>query len=252
MYSTLQPRQARWGIVFAALSVYILLFFMLYPRVGEGSAALAILPVALIAWFAGARAGLVAGLLSFPLITVLLNLAEPRSNPWAVILQSGGGPGMLAIVLIGYGIGLLHAQRVQLLRELARRQQVETSLNESEERQRTVLESAQRQAQQLALLDRVRQALVRELELPLLFQTVVEGIAQTFGYTQVSLYLKDGDVLVLQHQVGYDHVIQRIPLTQGVIGRVVRSQQPVLLEDVQHDPAFLGAIEGITSEVCVP
>ena len=36
------------------------------------------------------------------------------------------------------------------------------------------------------------------------------------------------------------------------MGRVVRTRQPVLLGDVRSDPAFLGAIEGITSEVCVP
>lgn len=125
-------------------------------------------------------------------------------------------------------------------------------LQNSEMRFRGLFESAQRQAQELALLDKVQQALARELELPLVFKTVIEGIAQTFGYTQVSIYLVVGDALVLQHQIGYDHVIQEIPLTHGVSGRVVRSQRPVLLEDAQDDPAFLGAIHGITSEVCVP
>ena len=139
-----------------------------------------------------------------------------------------------------------------MTQELAYRQQVESALIESEQRHRILLESSQRQAQELALLDQVRKVLAREMELSLIFQAVVKGIAQTFGYTQVSLYLIDGDVFVLQQQVGYDQVIERIPLTQGVIGQVVRSQQPVLLEDVQNDPAFLGAIEGIASEVCVP
>jgi diguanylate cyclase (GGDEF)-like protein/PAS domain S-box-containing protein len=136
--------------------------------------------------------------------------------------------------------------------QLVQHQQLDTSLRESEQRYRELFESARRQAQELALLDRVRQALSRELELPLVFRTVVEGIAQTFGYTQVSIYLVDGGVLVLQYQVGYDHVIERIPITDGVSGRVVSSQQPVFLEDVHSDRAFLGAIDGITSEVCVP
>jgi diguanylate cyclase (GGDEF)-like protein/PAS domain S-box-containing protein len=242
----------RWGYALAALGAYVLLFFLLYPRFREGTAALAILPVAVIAWLGGIWPALIAGLLSFPLNTLLLNLVEPRAIPWGIILQSGGGPGSVMIVLIGLVVGLLHDQRERIARELAQRQQAEKALSESEERHRTLLESTQRQAQELVLLDQVRQVLARELELLLIFRTVVDGIAQTFGYTQVSLYLVEGEVLVLQHQVGYDHIIERILLTDGVIGRVVRSQQPVLLEDVSTDPAFLGAIEGITSEVCVP
>lgn len=248
----LQSRHARWGITFAVLITYVLLFFLLYPRFKEGSAALVILPVAAIAGLGGIRPGLLAGVLSFPLNTLLLNIVGIRANPWAVIIESGGGPGSMAIVIIGLVVGILHDQRDQIARELAQRQQVESALSKSEQHYHMLLESTQRQAQELALLDQVRQALARELELPLVFRTVVEGIAQTFGYTQVSLYLVDGEVLVLQHQVGYDHVIERIPLTQGIAGRVVRSQQPVLLEDVHDDPAFLGAIEGLTSEVCVP
>ncbi|MBA3276844.1 MAG: PAS domain S-box protein, partial [Chloroflexia bacterium] len=112
----------------------------------------------------------------------------------------------------------------------------------------------QRQAQERDLLDEVRTALARELELPDLFRTVVEATARTFGYTLVSLYLLEGRVLVLQYQVGYDHVAQRIPVTEGVSGRVVRTGEAVLLVDVRTDPAFIGTIPGpgIISEVCVP
>jgi diguanylate cyclase (GGDEF)-like protein/PAS domain S-box-containing protein len=81
---------------------------------------------------------------------------------------------------------------------------------------------------------------------------VVEAIAETYGYTQVSAYLLEGEELVLQHQVGYREVIERIPLTKGVSGRTIRTGQAVLLEDVRADRDFLGAIEDITSEICVP
>ena len=102
------------------------------------------------------------------------------------------------------------------------------------------------------LLDRVRATLARELDLPIILHTVVEAIAETFGYTLVSLYLLRGETLVLQHQVGYTQVINEIPISQGITGRVVRTRQPVLVEDAHTDPTFLGAIEGIVSEVCVP
>ncbi|MBA3415144.1 MAG: PAS domain S-box protein [Chloroflexia bacterium] len=137
-------------------------------------------------------------------------------------------------------------------RDATERVRTEAALRESERRAREHLAAADRAARELALLDRVRTALARQLDLPTLFRSVVEAVAETFGYSQVSLYLREGDASVLQHQVGYGRVLARIPVDRGVSGRVVRSGQPVLLEDVRDDPAFLGAIDGIRSEVCVP
>ncbi len=125
------------------------------------------------------------------------------------------------------------------------RKRVEEELRENERRYR-------RQATELSLLDTVRTALARELELSEVFRTVVEAIAGTYGYALVSAYLLKGEELVLQHQVGYGQVIERVSTDKGVMGRVARTGRPVLLEDVSTDPAFLGAIGGIVSEVCVP
>jgi len=113
-------------------------------------------------------------------------------------------------------------------------------------------DATQRLAGELLLLDKVRSALAREVELPSLLHTVVESIAAFHGYNLVSLYLVEGDALVLQHQVGYEGVIEKIPIDKGVSGQVVRTGQPVLLEDVSLHEDFLGAIKGIVSEVCVP
>jgi PAS domain S-box-containing protein len=132
------------------------------------------------------------------------------------------------------------------------REQAEATLRESERRYRDLFAAARRQAQELSLLDQVRGALAREIDLPSLFRSVVEAISAIFGYSQVSLYLLRDAVLYLQHQVGYDQVIAQVPITQGVIGRVVRSGTPVLITDVRSDPAFLGAISGIVSEISVP
>ena len=111
---------------------------------------------------------------------------------------------------------------------------------------------ALRQAQELSLLYQVRTAIARELDLTRIVKRTVEAITETFGYTLVSLYLLENDTLILQHQVGYDKVISAIPINQGVLGRVVRTGKPVLLEDAHSDPSFLGALEGIVSEVAVP
>ncbi len=103
------------------------------------------------------------------------------------------------------------------MEDITERKRAEASLRENEQRYRSLYAAAERQTQELALLDRVRTALARELDLPLVFQTVVEAIADTFGYALVSLYLLQDDTLVLQHQVGYKTQIDAIPILAGNI-----------------------------------
>jgi PAS domain S-box-containing protein len=112
--------------------------------------------------------------------------------------------------------------------------------------------AAQRQTQELALLNQIRTALARELDLTILLRTVVETIANIFDYPLVSLYLLQDGALMLQHQVGYRQVLSEIPLSRGVMARAVRTGQPVFLADVSTDPDFLDAIGGICAEICVP
>lgn len=121
-----------------------------------------------------------------------------------------------------------------------------------EEKYRQLVAAAQRQTRELHLLNQARALLTSELEVPVVVRLVVEAIAEAFGYTQVSVYLIQENVLVLQHQVGYDTVISRVPISRGVIGKVVRTGQAILLKDVRSDPNFLAAIEGIVSEISVP
>lgn len=142
--------------------------------------------------------------------------------------------------------------RLVLLRDCTPQHTATAALHASVAQARQHAEAAQRHAQEVNLLNQVRTALALELDLPALYRAVVEGIAATFGYAQVSLYIVQDHELVLQHQVGYNRVLMRIPLSQGVAGRVARTGEAVLLEDVRTDSAFLGVIDGIASEICVP
>ena len=136
--------------------------------------------------------------------------------------------------------------------QAVQRAQAEAALLRSQERSRELLGEAERQARQLALLQEVQQAVARDLELPALFKHVTEVIAQSFRYDLVSVYRLEGETLVLEHQIGYPEVIHRLPIGQGVMGRVARTGQAALLEDATQDPDFLAAFPGIRSEVCVP
>jgi two-component system, cell cycle sensor histidine kinase and response regulator CckA len=136
--------------------------------------------------------------------------------------------------------------------DITEHRQSEEALRESEQHYRELFAAAQRQAKELELLNRVHTAISRGLELPEVFRSVVEGIASTFGYTHVSIYLLRGDALEFQYQVGYEKVLMRIPTSQGVNGKVARTGLPVLVDDVGRDPDFIAAIPGVRSELCIP
>ena len=142
--------------------------------------------------------------------------------------------------------------RMVSLRDVTRRQRAEAASLERERDLRTLLQAAQRQAKEHALLDEVRTSLASELDLPEVIRTVVDGIARVFGYTQVSLFLLSDGQLALRHQVGYESILERIPLNRGITGRVFRTGTPVLVENVRSDPDYIGAIEDVVSEVCIP
>lgn len=111
---------------------------------------------------------------------------------------------------------------------------------------------AEQNAREMQLLVQVQETISTLLGLKEMISSVVETAAAIFGYDLVCIYLLEGDTLRLQHQVGYEQVIEAIPLNRGIAGRVVRTKRPVLIEDVSQDGDFLGAQNGIGSEICVP
>jgi putative methionine-R-sulfoxide reductase with GAF domain len=67
-----------------------------------------------------------------------------------------------------------------------------------------------------------------------------------------SVYLLVEGRLRCQASRGYFQVSDGFTTSTGVIGRVISSNQAEVVADVRQDPAFIAAIPGLRSEVCVP
>lgn len=110
----------------------------------------------------------------------------------------------------------------------------------------------QRLERNTRLLDAIRTTIAHTLELDPLLRQVVEQISMRYGYPLVSLYLVDGDMLQCKHQVGYQNVLQRVPITTGIMARAMRQRQTICVADVRSNPEFIAAMAGVVSEIAVP
>ncbi|MFQ5595055.1 MAG: PAS domain S-box protein, partial [Anaerolineae bacterium] len=133
----LQSRPQRVVLILGPWLAYALAFAPLHRVMGAGAGALAAIPVVVVAWLMGIGGALLAAVLVVLLNTVLFNLAGLHG--WDAILQAGGGPGTIALVLIGLGVGRLRDLRERANIEIARRNQVEEALRTSEARLRTLV-----------------------------------------------------------------------------------------------------------------
>ncbi len=82
-----------------------------------------------------------------------------------------------------------------------------------------------------------------------------EGLAddlRALGYDLPSVYLVVEGRLRCQATRGYFQVVDGFTPGVGVIGGVVASGAPVVLDDVSRHPEFIAALPGVRAEACVP
>jgi signal transduction histidine kinase len=121
--------------------------------------------------------------------------------------------------------------------------------------ERTVAEHlrAERQLAELKTIQQVAQVVNRRLEMQPLLADVVHQVREVLGYPIVEIFLVEGDQLVQRSALevlGKDTL--SIPLNQGVVGRVARSNQPAFVPDVSKDPDFLPGAPDSLGEIAVP
>jgi diguanylate cyclase (GGDEF)-like protein len=126
---------------------------------------------------------------------------------------------------------------------------VATSLNKAR-----LYASSQEHLVVMTTLHTISQIITSSLELDRIFQTVFQRLKDTFGYTHISIYLLEGEVLRLGAQIGYpeDSILLEIPVTDGIVGRTVQLKQLQFIRDVRSDSSFLRAAHDVDSEICVP
>jgi diguanylate cyclase (GGDEF)-like protein len=92
-----------------------------------------------------------------------------------------------------------------------------------------------------------------------LMERAVRVIRENFAYDHITLFLVEGDELVLR---GYDSTLprdeiefenfRRFPIDRGISGWVARHQEPLLVANVLEDPRYVEGHPAIRSELAVP
>jgi PAS domain S-box-containing protein len=138
----LGPQSDRGRLVVAGIVVvaYVAGFIPMYRFAGPDVLQLALALVMAVGYLLGFWPGLLAGLLSFPLNLLLLELVG--ANSWTILTAPGAMQSAVLVMVLGALLGGLRDVGEQMKRETSARKEEEEARRESEERYRIVAESA--------------------------------------------------------------------------------------------------------------
>jgi GAF domain-containing protein/two-component sensor histidine kinase len=160
----------------------------------------------------------------------------------APVISAGDVLGVLAVVAeASFG-----EEYLELFQAIGR--QVGLALANAQRYQQVTRRLAERTA-----LQQVAQVVNRRLELGPLLEEIVRQVSDVLGYPIVEIFLIEGDELVLRAANGSQVVgDRRLGLPHGIIGRTVRTNQPVYVSDVRDDPDYVVGVPSTRSEISVP
>ncbi len=108
----------------------------------------------------------------------------------------------------------------------------------------------------MAYLVQLTDALNTTLDLQTLLVRTSELVRAILPYRIFAILLLNDRTheLRIRFQIGHTVETERttIPIGKGVVGQVALTRQPVLLNDVTKEPAYIAAIPGVCSELAVP
>jgi signal transduction histidine kinase len=109
-----------------------------------------------------------------------------------------------------------------------------------------------RRLAELTVLQQAAQVINQRMEMQPLLEEVVEQVRALLGYTYVGISLVEDQDLVLMARRGHEGGKLRFSIMEGITGRVVRTNQPALVPDVDRDPDFVRYFPESRSELAVP
>jgi signal transduction histidine kinase len=111
----------------------------------------------------------------------------------------------------------------------------------------------QRRLAEMTAIQQVGQVIGRRLEMQKLLEEVVHQVREVLGYPLVEILLVEGDQLVQRARLGTS---EEEPLHQslqrGIVGRAVRTNQPVFVPDIDQDPDYVAILASTRTEIAVP
>ncbi|MGA9191223.1 MAG: GAF domain-containing protein [Anaerolineales bacterium] len=110
----------------------------------------------------------------------------------------------------------------------------------------------ERRLAEQTVIQHAAQVINRRMEMGPLLEEIVEQVSTTLGYDYVGVSLVEDDSLVLMASRGHDASAFRLEFSQGITGRVARTNLPALVGDVDRDPDFVRYFPGTRSELAVP
>jgi signal transduction histidine kinase/GTP-sensing pleiotropic transcriptional regulator CodY len=110
-----------------------------------------------------------------------------------------------------------------------------------------------RRLAELTAIGQVAQVVNRRLEMQPLLEEVVQQVGNVLGYPIVEIHMVDGDELVLgAARGGLMDKATRVSLSQGLVGRAVRTNEAVYAPDVTKASDYFPAWPDTKSEIVVP
>ena len=117
---------------------------------------------------------------------------------------------------------------------------------------RAAMVSERRRSHQIAGMEAVSQLLVSGGPTAEMLDAALGVLMEQFNYHYVSIYLLEGDRLVLGAQRGYANPPEAFDGTEGVVGRVMRTHELAFVPDIRLDGDYVEVHHEVVSEICAP